>query len=282
MKFKKVVIIGMGLIGGSIGKVLLKKKLAGEVIGVCRRQSSLDRACKEKTLTTGFVNHYEEAVIGADLIVIATPVNTIKEVIVDLAKVITDSKTIITDVGSTKKEIVDFASKFNDKFSFVGSHPLAGSEKIGVEYSKEDLFENTLCIVTKDSYTKGEDLEKVKDFWEELGATVNIVDPDKHDKILVITSHLPHVIAYALAGSLKDEFAKYTATGFKDTTRIASSDSGLWSDIFFSNKENLLKSIEDFKKVLSAIEEDIENTDVEALKLKLKECKEMRDSIGYE
>ncbi len=279
MKLKKVVIIGMGLIGGSIGKALISKGLADEVVGVCRRQSSLEKALREGALTGGYVNNYGEAVRGADVVFIATPVHTIKEILKLLAEVIEDRKAVVTDVGSTKKEIVDHAAGFKDRFSFVGGHPLAGSEKTGVENSCPELFRDSLCVLTRGEMTREEDLESMRRLWESMGAAVDILTPARHDEILSFTSHLPHIVAYALAGSEEREYTRYMSTGFKDTTRIASSDPVLWSDIFMSNRDNALKSIERFKEILSSIERDIRRNDKDALREKLKTYKEMRDEV---
>lgn len=280
MKLKRVVIIGMGLVGGSIAKCLMKKGLADEVIGVCRRESSLERAEKEKSMTKGYVNNYSEATRGADLVVIATPVHTVKEVLDGLAEVLEGGEVLVTDVGSTKREIVAYAEKYKDKFSFLGAHPLAGSEKAGVEFSHPDLFQDSLCVITPGKDSSSENVEKLSTFWEALGAEVDIVGPDLHDEVLAFTSHLPHIVAYALAGTVNEKFFKYVSTGFKDTTRIASSDPVLWSDIFMSNRENVLKTLETYKKVLSSIEDGIRKNDPDALKEKLKEYKNLRDEIS--
>jgi len=280
MKIKKIAIIGMGLIGGSIGKALIEKKLADEVVGVCRRKSSLERAVREKSLTKGFVDNYGEALQGAEMILIATPVRVIKNVLKSLSEVINDTKILVTDAGSTKKEIVDYAVKFKDKFSFIGAHPLAGSEKSGVEYSSGNLFEDSVCILTPTKDSSIEDYEKLKCLWESIGAAVHKLSPEEHDKNIAFSSHLPHVAAYALMGSLPGEFVEnMVAAGFKDTTRIASSDPELWKDIFMSNKENVIKAITRFKETLSGLEKDISAGRAEELKVKLKKIKEMRDNI---
>lgn len=276
MKMKKVVIIGMGLIGGSIGKALIKRGLADEVVGVCRRQSSLDRAVNEKALTKGFVNSYAEAVSGADMVIIATPVHAVMEVLDGLAEVLTDGRTLVTDVGSTKEEIIEYASKYSGKFKFVGAHPLAGSEKTGPENSTDGLFEGSVCVVTNGS----KEAEILEAFWESLGATVIVMDPKEHDRNLALSSHLPHVVAFALAGILGERVPKEMfATGFKDTTRIGASDPLLWSDILLTNRDNVLKAIEKYKAILELIEKDIEASDQDALKKRLKDYKDLRDGI---
>ena len=276
---KKLVIIGMGLIGGSIGKAALKRKLADEVIGVCRRDSSLERAIRENSLTRGFVNNYAKACKGADLVIIATPVHTIKEVLDGLKDVIKDKDVLVTDVGSTKREIVDYASMYSDKFTFIGAHPLAGSEKTGVENAREDLFENSLCILTPQEDSPKKRIEDLKKFWESLGASVEVTSPDGHDEVLAFTSHLPHIAAFALSGIMERDDLRFTSTGFKDTTRIASSDPVLWNDILMSNKKNVLTSIEKYKEYLTELEKAIETNNAEILQEKLTECKEKRDEL---
>ncbi|MDP8298301.1 MAG: prephenate dehydrogenase/arogenate dehydrogenase family protein [Candidatus Tantalella remota] len=277
MKYKRITIIGMGLIGGSVGKALMEGSLAEEVIGVCRRQSSLDRAIKGKSLTKGYVNNYEEATAGAEIVIIATPVHTENEVLEGLAFAIKDPATIVTDAGSTKKVIVDTAAGFSDKFSFVGGHPLAGSEKAGVEYSDAGFFQGSLCVLTKGASTVEKDIESVKELWQAIGADVEVTTPEKHDEILSFTSHLPHIVAYALSGVQKEEYFKYMSTGFKDTTRIAASDPRLWKDIFLSNRDNVLSSVACLRELLSEIEKSLRNNREEDLEEILKMCKKVRD-----
>lgn len=279
MKLKKIVIIGVGLIGGSIGKALLEKGIADEVVGVCRRQSSLDRAMKEKTLTAGFVNNYAEAARGAEIIIIATPIPVIKDVLKKLAAAL-KAPVIVTDAGSTKKAVVEQAARFKDKFSFVGGHPLAGSERSGVEYADGNLFQGSLCVLTKGEFTNEEDLSKVKSLWNAVGARAEVLSPEEHDEIIAFTSHLPHILAYSLVGAQKAEYYKYMATGFKDTTRIASSDPVLWRDILMSNRENVLESVERFKKILAGIEDALQKADSQDLEKKLKGYKKTRDGIS--
>ncbi|MDD5634680.1 MAG: prephenate dehydrogenase [Candidatus Omnitrophica bacterium] len=281
MKLKKIVIIGTGLIGGSIGKAVLSKKMADEVIGISRRRSSLRRALREKCITSGYINNYAKACRGADVIFIATPVNTIKDVIVKLSKTLKDKNVIVTDAGSTKKEIVDRADKYKNRFSFVGAHPLAGLEKTGVEYSRPDLFKNSVCVLTRSVTTDRKKLQEVKKLWEAFGATTRVVTPDIHDKILSLTSHLPHVVAFALAGVLEKKYCDYVAGGFKDTTRIAASDPILWSDIFISNRKNLKTALGKFRKNIADIERSLASKQAARLIKKLKECKRKRDNVVF-
>lgn len=280
MKIKKIVIIGVGLIGGSLGKALLKREVADEVVGICRREVSLDKAIKEGSLTSGYVDNYEEALLGAEIIVIATPIHTIRETLDKLSKTINDRNVIVTDVGSTKKELIDYAEKYKDNFSFIGGHPLAGSEKTGVEFSTSDLFESSICVLTPTDNSNEEAKRTVKDLWESVGATVGYVPPEEHDKNLAFSSHLPHIVAYALAGAVESEFPQtMAATGFKDTTRIAHSDEVIWSDIFISNRDNVLKAIEKYKRTLETIEKSVKDGDEAELKKKLRNYKGVLDEL---
>ncbi|MDD4956513.1 MAG: prephenate dehydrogenase [Candidatus Omnitrophica bacterium] len=282
MEYNKITIIGMGLIGGSIGKALMKKRLAREVVGVFRRESSLKRAVKAKALTTGYVNNYGEAVKDADIIVICTPVGTIKKNLDELGKVIRrDGNVIVTDVGSTKEEIVKYAAKYKDRFTFIGSHPLAGSEKAGVESATADLFEKSVCLVSAPpSRSREKKVKRLTRFWEALGAKVWSIEPARHDRNLAFSSHLPHIAAYALVGTLEKKFpACLLATGFRDTTRVASSAAEVWGDIFMSNKKNVLAAIKRYKKEISSIEKIMVKGDRSALKKKIGKMKETRDAF---
>ena len=280
MKFKKIVIIGTGLIGGSIGKALIERGLAGEVVGIYRREGSLLRALKEKAVTKGYVEDYPEALKGAEIIFIATPVHTIRQTLDKIGGIIRDRKVIVTDVGSTKKEICKYASKFRGRFTFIGGHPMAGSEKAGVENSTPDLFKGSVCLLAEDKRIKEELSGKLKSLWEALGARVYMISPEKHDRNLAFSSHLPHVVAYALAGTADGEFLpEMAATGFKDTTRIASSDAVIWTDIFMSNRKYMLEAVKKYKKVLLKVEKCIKDKDEQQLQKYLKDFKKVRDEL---
>lgn len=282
MDLKKVVIIGTGLIGGSIGKALVKESLAVEVAGIFRSEASLKRAEGAAAITKGkgYVDEYEKSVNGADIIIIATPVHTIKEMLDKIAKTLKNKKVIVTDVGSTKKEICEYAAKYADRFTFIGAHPMAGSEKTGVENSRADLFKGSVCLLMKDDKADKDLLGKLDSFWKALGANVILVTPEEHDRSLAYSSHLPHVVAYALAGAVEKEFpAAMAATGFKDTTRIASSDAVIWTDIFMSNQQYVLEAIGKYKTILEKIENCIQKGKEEELQQYLKNYKKVRDEL---
>lgn len=248
MKFNKIAIIGVGLLGGSIGLAVKKRHLAKEVVGVFRRPSTLKKALKHKAVDKGVMS-VKDGVKGADLIILATPVLSIPALGREAVKY-AKKGAIITDVGSTKKWLVEKVEKMlrgNKTVFFVGSHPMAGSEHAGVEFARRDLLENSPCIVTRTGKTDKKSLSKVVNFWKSLGARVTVMTPAGHDRSVSLISHLPHIVAFSLAGAVPRKELAYAAEGFKDTTRVASSDAKLWADIFLSNKNEILKSARMFE-----------------------------------
>lgn len=281
--FNKVAIVGVGLIGGSIGLAIKKKKVADTVIGVFRRRSTLQKALKSHAVDFGTLN-LKEGVKDADLIIIATPVSLITKMASEIIKY-AKSGALITDVGSTKKEIVDRIEKItagSKGMHFIGSHPMAGAEHTGVLHAKEDLLKNAVCIITRSTHTDKISLGIIGCFWKMLGAEVSILTPAEHDRIVSIISHLPHAAAFALAGVVSQDETYYAAEGFKDTTRIASSDPELWADIFFSNKKEILRAgklfIDHYQKIHAAIANGRRK---ELVKL-LAAAKEKRDTVAQQ
>ena len=277
-RFNKIAIIGVGLIGGSIGLAVKKKKLAKQVVGICRRKISARSALRKKAVDKVTLD-YKEGLKGADLVIIATPVGRV----IDIAeKVIKNSEgnLILTDVGSTKEMIVKEIEKIvPSRIRFIGSHPMAGSEKNGVSSADEDLFKNSVCVVTKTGKTDNEALNKVKRFWSDIGATCRVLSPAKHDYYISFISHVPHIVAMALASSVHPDSLRYASTGFKDTTRVASSDPILWHDIFVSNAKSIKVALSRYKKILNEIEKNISGNKREALINILTRSKIIRDKL---
>ena len=258
--FKKVAIIGVGLIGGSIALALKKKSLAKEIVGVCRHKSSILTAKKSGIIDSGSCDL--NIIRGADLVILATPVGTIKKLAPKVAEII-DPCAIVTDVGSTKEEI---ASSLHKLFlRFVPAHPLAGSEKRGVSNADSGLFKDTLCIITPSLRSERKALMKIKDMWESLGAKVEFLTPKQHDILLAGVSHLPHVLAFSLINAIPDKSLKFAPSSLKDMTRIASSDGSLWADIFLSNRKNLIKSIDLFLRFLNVARGSLRSKDKKRL-----------------
>ena len=282
-KFKKVVIVGMGLIGGSIGKTLLKKGFAEEVVAVVRRESAIDEVMQACAATSVTLNDIE-AVKGADVLILAVPVGTIVPKAIELAGFLSKG-CLVTDVGSTKGKIVEKLEKvFEEKALFVGSHPMAGTEKGGVFAAREDLFDKAVCILTPTPKTPPEAVTKAGAFWSMIGMEVIELEPVNHDKVLARISHLPHLAAYALVRAVAVDTntnmnSTLVAGGFLGTTRIASSPPNLWVDIFFDNSKEVIASgkrfIGEMEKIIKALEKKDEK---ELLKL-LEESKVYRDAI---
>jgi prephenate dehydrogenase len=278
--FNKVAIIGVGLIGGSIGLAIKKRKLANEVIGVFRRPSTMRKALKARAVSRGTLD-IKEGVKDADLIIIATPVGLIPEMALRAAK-FARKGAIITDTGSTKAWIaarIEKKSGRKPRPHFVGSHPMAGSEQAGVESARADLLKGSPCIVTRTSKTDRGALKKVSRLWGALGAKVRIMSPKLHDRSVSLVSHLPHIVAFGLAGAVPAKELRYAAEGFRDTTRVASSDPGLWADIFLTNRREIKDACCLFEDYYRRIRIAIESEDRKGILAALRQAKTKRDGF---
>ncbi|MFH0827036.1 MAG: prephenate dehydrogenase/arogenate dehydrogenase family protein [Candidatus Omnitrophota bacterium] len=272
--FKKVAIVGTGLIGGSIALAIRKKRLADEVVGVSRRRKSIRDAKKKGAIDRG--SQDLKIIRGCDVLILAMPVETIIKIAPVLSRLISRD-CLVTDVGSTKAEIVRILSKIFP--NFIGGHPLAGSEKTGILQAREDLFENSLCILTPTVAASSSALSRIKALWQKLGAQTVLLTPKSHDKILSFASHLPHVAAFALMGAVPKDYLRFAASGLKDTTRIARSEAELWVQIFLSNTKNLVKAIESFEAQLSQIKGALRRKDRKRLKVILGEARGKREKL---
>ena len=283
-QIKTVAIIGVGLIGGSIG-MALKKRTKIRVIGIGRHRHKLLKALKlgaVDEITTDFCL----GVKSADLVVIATPVDviglTVKKVLGCLKK-----GCIITDVGSVKGTVVKEMERIISKrcLFFIGGHPMAGSEQKGVDVARNNLFNNAVCILTPSGKSSSEAVRIVQDIWQKAGAKVIKMSPARHDEIVSCTSHLPHILASSLVDLVhkldkKDEnVSLLTAGSFRDLTRVASSDPMLWTEICLNNRTSILSAIKQFSLILKQIETAInQNNRVKLLK-SFSDSKKVRDNI---
>lgn len=263
---KRAVVIGVGLIGGSLSKALREAGAVGTLVGVGLTEHSLKRA-----MQLGVVDDYSlnasEAVADADLIIVATPVLTTEKVLADIKDAIPE-KAVITDVGSAKGIVVDACQRVFGQVPprFVLGHPIAGSEKSGVDAAKIDLYRNHSVILTPQADTDAEALELVRNIWQVVGAKVLEMDVEHHDHVLASTSHLPHLLAYSLVDTLakqneNQEIFRYAAGGFADFTRIASSDPTMWHDIFLANKSAVLESLKKFSADIDMLRQALEQSD---------------------
>jgi prephenate dehydrogenase len=250
--FNTVTIIGVGEIGGSLGKDIKKRRLAKTVIGIGRRRSSLRKAKRVGAVDGTYrVNSMKRGVKDADLIILATPVGTIVE-LGRLAAAYAKKGAIITDVGSTKKSIVEGLEKaLPGHVCFVGAHPMAGSEKGGPESATADLFKGRDCFLTKTKRTDPAALKEVQRFWKRLGARTILVSLKEHDRIVAHISQMVHLVASGLVIAAGDALP-YAASGFRDTTRIALSDPGLWKDICATNDTCITEALDRLIAVLKS------------------------------
>ena len=279
----RLCIIGVGLIGGSLARALRGAGACGEITGCGRDPQQL-----QKALALGVIDHAEtdiaRAVQNADVVVVAVPVGAMPNVFQAMAHHI-PPKTIITDVGSSKRDVVRAAHHAFGKLppAFVPGHPIAGTERSGVEASFAELFRNRKVILTPSSETHDWALSRVRWMWEQTGAHVTEMDPQHHDEILAASSHLPHVLAYALVHTLagmheRDEIFKYAAGGFRDFTRIASSDPQMWHDICLANREALLTMLRLYSGELLQIANALQDGDGVYLQSVFAKAKQARDT----
>ena len=262
--FEKIAIIGCGLIGSSILRNINDNKICKSVT-VFDKSKDVVEIIKKENLCSNFSKDVKSAVKDSDLVILAIPLSSYKEVLLS-AKASFKKDTLITDTGSVKKEVNKIFENFNlTNISWIASHPIAGTEESGPSAGFKDLFKNRWTIICDNKNSNKKDkVEKLKKFWEFLGSKVKLMSIEDHDYILALTSHLPHAVAYNIVKTaistdekFKDEIIKYSAGGLRDFTRIASSDPLMWRDIFIDNSDNIIKildefsrNIEDFKKAI--------------------------------
>jgi prephenate dehydrogenase len=276
--FSTVAIVGVGLIGGSIAAAVKQRGIATAVMGVGRNAARLEEARR-----AGVIDHGETdaaAVADAELVIVCTPVDRIAADVLALASH-SRRGVLFTDAGSVKGSICSaLRGRLPDGAIFVGSHPLAGSEKAGFENADPDLFAGRVCVMTPENVTPMAATARVRSFWERLGMRVVEMAPARHDAILGLTSHLPHAVAAALASLLEASDAEFAATGFRDTTRIAAGDAELWSAIFSANREPLLQQMDRFQQRIAELRSAIASGDVDRVTALLGEAKRRRDALG--
>jgi prephenate dehydrogenase len=279
MKIHTLTIVGVGLLGGSIGLAARQRGLAQHIIGVGHQHSSLELARTRGAIDEGTLD-LRAAVTGADLVVFCTPVDLIVEQALVVAERCPHGP-ILTDVGSTKEAIVaGLDGRLARPVRFVGSHPLAGSEKRGVEFADANLFQDRLTVITPTEQTDADAVAEVSRFWQALGCRVRQMSPAEHDRALALTSHLPHLLASALAGMLPEALFELAATGFRDTTRIAAGDPSIWTGIFQQNRAAVLQSLQLFLDRLRDFEQALKADDRKTIDSLLAQAKKVRDALG--
>jgi prephenate dehydrogenase len=275
---RQLTILGVGLLGGSIGLAVRAKEPACKIVGWGHRISNLHKAQK-----IGAIDFAEldaaKAVDGSDLVILGTPVGAFEPVLRQIAPALSPG-CVVTDVGSTKRSIVKAARKILPKGAFfVGSHPIAGSEKRGIDYARTDLFRHALCIVTPTKYTDQAALRTAESFWKMLEMRVVRLSPEAHDRHLADVSHLPHLLAAAMVAMQKDSAIEFCGQGFLDATRIAGGDAGLWRDILLDNADNLRAGMKRFNKELDRVIKMLRRNDRKSLEDWLAKASARREEI---
>lgn len=284
-KFSRVAMIGIGLINGSLAKVLKRDGLADEIVACARSEETLSRA-RELGIADRTTTDPAEAVIGADLVVIGTPTGSSGTVAKSMASTL-DRQAIVTDVGSIKAKVInDVLPHLPFRGRFVPGHPVAGTENSGPDAAFDTLFVGRHCILTPLAETDPEALSTIEAMWQAAGSHVSTMTADHHDRVLAITSHLPHLIAFNIVGTVADleehlqtEVLRYSAGGFTDFTRIAGSDPVMWRDIFLHNKEAVLEMLGRFSEDLSVLQRAIRWGDGETLEALFTRTREIRRGV---
>jgi prephenate dehydrogenase len=279
MGFERLSILGVGLLGGSIG-LAVKTRLSGcHVVGYGHRPQTL-----RKALELGAIDEAQTsaaaAVRGADLVILCTPVGLFDGLLKEIAPAL-KAGAIVTDVGSTKRSVVKAAEAIlPSSVKFVGSHPMAGSEKRGVEFASAGLFQNAVCVITPTSKTDPKAADSVRGFWSTLGMRLIDMNPDDHDLRLAQASHLPHAVAAALVAIQHEAGLAVAGKGFLDATRIAGGDGGLWRDILLDNRDNMLAAIQSLQGQLGTLTDLLQSGNGQALAQWLDDAAKRRNQMG--
>lgn len=282
VRWKKVTLAGVGLLGGSLGLALKQRKLADLVVGFVRREDSI-KECESHGAVDSATLDLHEAVSGAELIVLCTPIAKMQSVVQQMRPALAKG-VIVTDVGSVKGSVVDDLEDLVAKHggTFIGSHPMAGAERMGVAAARGDLFNNAVCIVTPTSKSNQTAVEKVDELWRSVGGRPLRMSPELHDELVSRSSHLPHVLAATLANSVLDpkqpkQQGVLCANGFRDTTRIASGSPEMWRDIALANRENLVSALDSFVEDLQDFRRLLKSKNEKAIAKFFETAKKRRD-----
>ncbi len=283
--FNKIAFIGIGLIGSSLARVIRRDELAGSIVA-CARTEQTRQAALDLGLADSATDNVAEAVRDADLVVLCTPIGAYGAIAEQMADALKPGA-IITDVGSVKRSVIDAVSPHLPAgIQFVPSHPIAGTENSGPEAGFDSLFEDRWLVLTPEDGTDETAIDQVAELWRRTGSKIERMDPDHHDQVLAITSHVPHLIAYTIVGTatdledrLKSEVVKFAASGFRDFTRIAASDPVMWRDIFLNNKDAVLEMLGRLTEDLSGLQRAIRDGDGDGLEALFARTREIRRSV---
>ena len=281
--FNKILIIGCGLIGSSILRAVIDKKISKKIYILEKSKKNISKI-KKINSNLNFLNKVDKNVSGINFVILCTPMSEYEKIILKLNNFLSPH-TLLTDVGSTKKNLLKLKNKkLNKKLNWIMSHPISGSEVSGPEYGNKNLFKKKWCIIIEDKNKKA--LLKISKFWKKIGSKIVFMQSDEHDKIFSMTSHLPHLIAYNLIKTAQDfqkknkkNIIKFSAGGLRDFSRTAASNEIMWRDVFFSNKSNMIKVIEMFTKNLNGLKKNIKFSEDKRLIKILKNSKKVRKQI---
>ena len=283
--FNEVLIIGIGLIGSSIALSLKKNGITKKVVGYSKTEKTR-KIAKKKNIVDAVINKISDRISDIDLIIICTPLSTYEKIF-KLIDPHLSKKTIVTDVGSAKSLIIkNFRRSKGREYDFIPAHPIAGTEQSGPNAGFHELFIDRWCIITPIRENKKRNINTIKKMWKLMGSNVEIMTPDRHDQTMAITSHLPHLIAYNIVSTAADienvtksDVIKYSASGFRDFTRIAASDPTMWRDVLLNNKDALLEVISRFSEDLSMLQKAIRWDDGDTLYKLFSKTRKIRNKI---
>lgn len=277
-ELRQTTVIGLGLLGASISLAVLRSFSAMKVVGYSHRPSTRAKA-RELAVATEVVEYMNQSVASADLVILATPICTFESIFSEIADAL-PSGCIVTDVGSTKVLPHRWAaSKLPGCVHYVGSHPIAGSEQRGVEFARDDLFDQAMCILTTTKKTNREAAETLEDFWSRLGCIVQSMPPAAHDRVFAKVSHLPHITAAALINANGDADLKFAGKGFMDTSRIASGPANIWTDVLLTNAANTIRGIDQVITQLTRFRTAIENKNAKEIEKLLEKARAKRAAL---
>lgn len=285
--FDKIAIVGVGIIGGSLGLAIKKKKIAKEIAGIDIDRKNLSLAKKLKIIDYAYNLRFKKnGFKNIKLVIIATPVKSIVRIIKDILPML-EKGTIITDTGSVKASVIKEIEKIlPDNIFFVGGHPIAGSELSGAKFSNENLFSGIKTVLTPTAKSNPDSLRFVKNFWEKIGSKVVLMTPEEHDRIFASISHLPHILAFSMINMISSLNCKnknifsYAGGGFRDFTRIARSNPLMWHDIVFENKNHILASMDYFIASLERIKSLIKKEEWKKIRNEFSKAQKIRNRLN--
>lgn len=275
---RQVTVIGLGLLGGSIALGIIRSFSRVKVVGYTHRPSTRAKA-KRLVVATEIVDNLKLSVSDSDLVILATPISTFEKIFSEISDAL-PSGCIVTDVGSTKVLPHRWAAeKLPKKVHYIGSHPIAGSEQRGIEFARDDLFDQAMCILTMKKKSNRQAVQILEEFWSKLGCLVTLMTPAEHDRIFANVSHLPHIIAAALMNASNSEDLKFAGKGFIDTSRIASGPANIWTDVLLTNTNNTIIGIDKVIAELTKLKKAIKNQNDKQIEKLLEKARDKRATL---